>query len=300
VKVFLVLNGSSVARHGGDIGERLAAVAREAGHEPTVVVTKSLDHLRESVAKEVADGAEAVFSGGGDGTLYHVLNVPGVERTVLAPLPLGTINAWLRSARADTGNPLRCLRQLLAGGPADCWTGRVGDRRFACFASIGFDARTIHETSVESKARLRGAAFALKGLALLPGSSGRAIHGDVAFGPGGRETKADSLVISKIRNYAGRNAFHVRASDRGFEAVWTRRDSALSLVTLMGYLATGGPARGSRPPKSLGHHRHFERVVWNSAEAPPVQLDGEPVTLPNATDLLLTLEQSAQRCFLPK
>jgi YegS/Rv2252/BmrU family lipid kinase len=113
-----------------------------------------------------ADGYDAVFTLGGDGTAMEVVGALAGRPLPVGVLPGGTGNLVARTL----GTPLRvdrAVRALLDGERA--WidlgvvTARDGGppRRFAFAAGIGIDARMIEETPARLKRRLGVLAYAL-------------------------------------------------------------------------------------------------------------------------------------------
>ena len=107
-------------------------------------------------------GARLVVAAGGDGTVNEVVNGLSPEAT-LGILPLGTANVLAR----ELGLPLDAegaCRRILDGGETRVDLGVATDsdgaeRRFACMAGVGFDAKVVGDVSPREKRYLRGLAF---------------------------------------------------------------------------------------------------------------------------------------------
>jgi len=83
---------------------------------------------------------ECIVAAGGDGTMGDVINRhPGVR---IALLPLGTENLLARYLEVPRSGQA-VARMIAAGSVRVLDLCRVGDRRFALMASIGFDADVI-------------------------------------------------------------------------------------------------------------------------------------------------------------
>lgn len=302
MKCLVVLNGSNLRRWRGDLPGRLRAAAAERRVAAHVVVSRSPDHANALIGRAIeAGGCDAVLSCGGDGTLHHVVNHPLIARVAVGMLPAGTINAFLRAAGADVRDPAATFRQLLAGRIVDGHVGLLAGRRFACFASWGFDARVVHRTPSALKRRLRAGSYAVTGLReLLRGDAGGA-PGRACFhsGEGARVMSAGSVIVSKIANYAGFRAFDCLAQRPAFEGLVAPTDRAATLAALYGSVA----ARGlGRRPGTLGRVRFvgpFTRVAWCSGLPTHVQLDGEAVAVPDARRFAVRLDPVPQRYLLP-
>lgn len=119
---------------------------------------------RPNHATELAAGAgeRLVVAAGGDGTVNEVINGLSPEAT-LGILPLGTANVLAR----ELGLPLDAegaCRRILGGQETRVDLGVATDsggveRRFACMAGLGFDAKVVGDVSPREKRYLRGLAF---------------------------------------------------------------------------------------------------------------------------------------------
>jgi diacylglycerol kinase family enzyme len=111
-----------------------------------------------------------VIAAGGDGTINEVINGLG-GRATLGILPLGTANVLAR----ELGLPLdaegaceRILRRETMRMDLGVATDGAGvERRFACMAGMGFDAKVVRAVTPRLKDRLKGLAFPLIGLKVL-------------------------------------------------------------------------------------------------------------------------------------
>src|SRR5829696_7946649 len=147
--------------------ERCAKVLRSGGLSVEVLNTERPDH-----ATELATLAEdrLVVAAGGDGTINEVIN--GLDReATLGILPLGTANVLARELGLPLDVGLACER-ILRGERArvdlGVATNREGiERRFACMAGIGFDAKVVHAVTPRMKRYLRGLAFPLAAFKVL-------------------------------------------------------------------------------------------------------------------------------------
>ena len=142
-----------------DYLERHADILRSGDLRVEVLNTERPDHATELAA---AAGDRLVVAAGGDGTVNEVVNglSPGAT---LGILPFGTANVLAR----ELGLPLdaqEACRRILDGGETRVDLGVARDtdgaeRRFACMAGVGFDAKVVGEVSPRQKRYLRGLAF---------------------------------------------------------------------------------------------------------------------------------------------
>jgi len=101
----------------------------------------------------VAEGYDAVFVAGGDGTLAQAIDGLVGTETALAIVPTGTANVMARQINLPIPGPLQSgallesVRQSLQGQVRHVDVGRMSfpqssapDRHFICWAGVGFDA----------------------------------------------------------------------------------------------------------------------------------------------------------------
>ncbi|MBX3728826.1 MAG: hypothetical protein KF858_06550 [Candidatus Sumerlaeia bacterium] len=301
MKCLVVLNGSNLRRWRGDLPERLRAVAADRRVVARVVVSRSPDHANRLIGQAIEAGCDAVLSCGGDGTLHHVVNHPLIARAAVGMLPAGTINAFLRAAGADVRDPAATFRQLLAGRIVDGHVGLLAGRRFACFASWGFDARVVHRTPSALKRRLRAGSYAVTGLRELARGRSASAPGRAQFHVGDETLvlAAGSVIVSKIANYAGFRAFDCSAESADLEGLVASTDRAGTLAALYGSIAVRG--LGRRPGTFAGVRfvGPFTRVAWCSGAPTHVQLDGEAVAVADARRFAVRVDPVSQRYLLP-
>jgi diacylglycerol kinase family enzyme len=110
---------------------------------------------------------------GGDGTVNEVLNGLSPEAT-LGVLPLGTANVLARELGLPL-DPVEACRRILKGERSRvdfgvAIDGEGAERRFACMAGIGFDAKVIGAVTPRLKRYLRRLAFQLTAFRVLFGN----------------------------------------------------------------------------------------------------------------------------------
>ncbi len=274
MKVLLVVNtGRRRKPVPARILEGFAGAFGEAGVEWSFAESGAVEHAPDLVAGARASGCDTLLVGGGDGTLNVMLNAAWGSGLTLGVVPMGTVNAFARSVRIPL-DPVRAVRHLLAANPAGVDAGRMNDRHFLCFASVGFDAGVVHDVNSAAKKQMGRLAFAVCGVKAL-GSF--ATLPRFTMEPEGRDPAAGhSLVLANIRNYAGATMFPDAAPDSGtMEAVVFLRNGALPIARWIGHRLAGLP--GPSPDAVAGF---AVRRFTLEAQAPlRVQLDGEPVHL---------------------
>lgn len=127
-------------------------------------LTEGPGHARE-LARAQADGYDAVFTLGGDGTAVEVISALADSGPPVGVLPGGTGNVLARSLKI----PLRindAVPALLGGGLTRIDLGRLADgRHFVIGVGVGVDAEMIAGASSAMKRRLGFLAYFVSGIA---------------------------------------------------------------------------------------------------------------------------------------
>lgn len=175
MKTFLIINGGRQGPPGEALLRGLSECVDLAGPGGRVAVSTSVAHARELVAEAAAGGFEALWMGGGDGTVNVLLNAALEARCpdgrppdwALGVVPMGTVNALARALRLPL-KPVPAARALATATPRRYDLGRVNGRHFLCFASVGFDAAVVHDVGVGKLKRVYGKfAYVAAGIAAL-------------------------------------------------------------------------------------------------------------------------------------
>jgi diacylglycerol kinase (ATP) len=153
-----------------DYLERFAKILRSGGLTAKVLNTEYPNHATELASFA---GDRLVVAAGGDGTVNEVLNGLSLEAT-LGVLPLGTANVLARELGLPL-DPVEACRRILKGERLRVDFGVATDdegaeRRFACMAGIGFDAKVIGAVTPRLKRYLRRLAFQLTAFRVLFGN----------------------------------------------------------------------------------------------------------------------------------
>jgi diacylglycerol kinase (ATP) len=248
--------------------EGFARTLRSGGLEVEVLNTERPDHATELAALA---GGRLVVAAGGDGTINEVINGLDTDAT-LGILPLGTANVLARELGLPLDVELACER-ILRGerkrmdlGVA---TNREGDeRRFACMAGIGFDAKVVHAVTPRMKRYLRGLAFPLAAFKVLftqELSPVEVINSD-------RAHVARFVIVANAHHYGG--DYRVSGPDLltsgELEAVLVGRASILLRPDIFGRIMARRPL-----DRSMESFRARELRARAPGAEVPVQLDGE-------------------------
>ena len=265
-----VLIGNPNSGRAGDEGylERFAKTLRSEGLSVEVLNTEHPNHATELATLA---GDRLVVAAGGDGTVNEVLN--GLtDGATLGILPLGTANVLAR----ELGIPLdaeSACRRILGGEISRVDYGVATDgsgveRRFACMAGIGFDAKVVGTVTPRLKRILRGLAFAVTAFRVLFGNR----FPNVEIVSGEEVHVARFAIVANGHYYGG----DYRVSGPGLltsgelETVLVERVSVLLRPDVLAWIMARRPL-----------NRTMESFTSTevSARAPdaevPVQLDGE-------------------------
>jgi YegS/Rv2252/BmrU family lipid kinase len=265
-----VIIGNPNSGRAGEEGylERFAKILRSGGLSVEVLNTEHPDHATELATLA---GDRLVVAAGGDGTVNEVLN--GLSRgATLGILPLGTANVLAR----ELGLPLDAegaCRRILRGETQWVDFGVAIDaegteRRFACMAGIGFDAKVVGTVTPRLKRFLRRLAFSLTAFRVLFGNRFPPLeisHGDEVH-------VARFAIVANGHFYGG----DYRVSGPGLltsgelETILVERVSALLRPDVFAGIMARRPL--NRSMKSFTSKQVHARAP--GAEV-PVQLDGE-------------------------
>ncbi len=150
--------------------ESVLALLRSAGIETELMLPHSAAEAQEQTRDAVLRGCDAVFAGGGDGTIHNIIQVLANTPVALAILPLGTANALAH----DLGLPrsvLRAAQAVLQPVRRRVALGRVryhdlagnsSGRFFVVAAGIGVDAHLFYKLHTGTKQRMGMAAYYAK------------------------------------------------------------------------------------------------------------------------------------------
>jgi len=254
-----------------DLLTDLAGVLGEKGMKVEVLNTERPNHATELATLA---GDRLVVAAGGDGTVNEVLNglTPGAT---LGVIPLGTANVLAR----ELGMPLdpegACARirdgkavQIDLGIATD---GEGVERRFACMAGMGFDARVIGEVDPFLKRYLKIVAFPLTALKVYLQSDKspkiQVVHGDTIY-------VTEFAIVANGHHYGGDFKVSDEASltTGSFEVVMVDRLSKLLRADVLTQILSRKPL--DRSMRSFSATELHARAPGANQKV-PVQLDGE-------------------------
>lgn len=137
--VGIAANAASGRGAGRVAVDRLCRELNRLGLEPRVAWTLA-DRARLAAEARAGTGCRCLVAAGGDGTVAALINEnPAVP---VAVLPVGTENLFARHF-GFVRDPRRAAARIAAGEASSLDLGRVGTRRFALMAGLGFDADVV-------------------------------------------------------------------------------------------------------------------------------------------------------------
>jgi len=157
----LFYNPQSGQRRGDPraIAERVATVLREAGVEASIAETLSSGEAGQQARDAVAEGCDAIFACGGDGTIQDLAQGLVGSNAGLAVIPLGTANV-LAHDLGIPGDAVEAARAALGAAPLRVSLGRVDcqssdgtlvSRYFLSVAGAGQDGYLFHQVAPGDK-----------------------------------------------------------------------------------------------------------------------------------------------------
>ena len=139
----VILNPSSGRERGPDHVEELATRLRQQYTHVEVVITSGNGDAERAGARAAADGCEALYVAGGDGTLNEAMNglatAGMLDRVVVGVVPFGTGNDFA-TALGVPHDPQSALDVLLRGRELRVDLGEVNGRVFVNTSGGGFIA----------------------------------------------------------------------------------------------------------------------------------------------------------------
>ncbi|HZP25889.1 MAG TPA: diacylglycerol kinase family protein [Dehalococcoidia bacterium] len=223
------------------------------------------------LARQAADEQlPLVITCGGDGTLREAACGLVGSETALAPLPAGTVNIWAREVRIPR-KPSLAVRAIINGERRRVDLGRAGQEHFLLMAGIGLDAVIASKVSLRFKRRAGALAYAVTAARETSFYRGKPVTLDI---DGERlKTRSLMMVIGNTRNYAGLTSITRHAFvDDGlldvcvFPGAW--------LADVLPHVARVIFHRHLASSRVI--YRKARRIVIESGQPLPMQLDGDP------------------------
>src|SRR5437868_6672204 len=272
-KVKLILNGKAA---GHDALQAAIARQRAAGHTIDVRVTSEKGDARRFMA-EIRE-VDLLIAAGGDGTLNEVIHglmeLPIAARPVLGVVPLGTANDFATGCGIPR-DPEKALALCIEGDEVAIDVAKANEHWFLNAASIGFGAEITATTPPELKRLLGPAAYTVMGAILA--TNLHHYRGRLTF-PDREITGSGPVAIIGNGRQAGGGIQvtpRARLNDGLLDILAVREIPAMALLTA---------ARELQELSPDGEYISYWQTPWaevHTAEAIPVNLDGEPVQFSN-------------------
>lgn len=263
----LLFNPRAGRRRGAGL-EAIRTELERGGFDLDFQATEGPAHCRALARRAVAEGLDALFVLGGDGTLRIVASALAGSPVALGALPGGTTNV-VALALGLGRDPVAAARRMGSAEPRPFDLGRAGDDDFLMQLSGGLDARVMASVDPRLKRRLGKGAVAWAGLRewwryRFP-----------AFGLeiDGRATEATGFVVANLAEYAGRYRIvpGAKSDDRRLDLLLfrgRRRRAALGFALDL--------ARGRHLERADVEVVPFERLRLLSPWPLGLQYDGDP------------------------
>ena len=285
-----------------DVGEDLAAVTAylaQQGWDITQRTTFGRGDATTFAREAAALGADMVVAVGGDGTLGEVANGLAGTNTILGLLPVGTGNVWAHMV----GIPVWGLKSrnalldaahvLVEGQVRQVDLGKVGERYFALWLGMGFDAQVAEDVEPHRELRrsVGNVAYLVTALA-----SSLVFHGTritvVVDGKVLRQ-RAVMVVVSNAQLYgpAWRLAPRALLDDGLLDVYIFKGASTLDVFRYTALLLKGKHLQDPKVEAFQGQH-----VEIRGSRALPFHLDGDPT---GYTPVRIDVAPQALRVALP-
>lgn len=284
MKLALVINptASSVSRRSRVMIEKLLG----ADHELVIHETSRQRHATRLAHRSDREGAAAVLTLGGDGTVNEAANgLLDSSTCALAPIPGGSTNVFAR-ALGFPNDAVEATRVVLdaleAGSIRSSSVGMAGDRAFVFHVGAGFDAAVVHR--VEARSALKRYAghpwFIAAGARTWASPDRHRLRFDLRTDDGRIVRGAQMAVVLNVNPYT---FLGNRPLDLAPEATLDSPLSVVALTSLSGRrLLPALRSAVANDPAGIPNHgatRHWPLVhgVELRSDTPfPYQLDGEP------------------------
>jgi len=262
------------------LADRAATLLRQNGWAIAIEQSHSGAHITELSRWAAAEGLDAFFIIGGDGSVNLAASGLIHSNTALGVLPAGTSNVWAQElGLTSLGRPRQACVEESALRLAGATVRRVdvgicNDRPFLLWSGVGLDAFVVHR--LEPRTRLEKylsiPSYALRatwsaslwhGMNLDVVVDGSEIHGHYLMG-----------VVTNIRRYAGGLAILSPQAylDDGVMDLWLfKGDNMADTVQVALELVAGRHAQSGQV-----QHYPFQELHLESGSPMYMQLDGEP------------------------
>jgi len=262
------------------LAERAANVLRQHDWQLTLERTHSGEHIIELARQAAAEGLDAIFIAGGDGSLNFAIEGLLGSETALGVLPSGTANVWAQELGLPGLSWSRWLaleesaRKLASASSCRVDVGLCNQHPFLLWAGVGLDAFVVHRLEPRSRwernfaivnyaASVAWHASFWKGINLRVVADGQQIEGHFLL-----------ALVSNVHLYAGglANLSPDARLDDGLMDLWLFEGETLGDTVQAAWDLLSG--RHIQSPRV--HHMEFSQLAIESELKTYVQVDGEP------------------------
>jgi diacylglycerol kinase (ATP) len=207
-RVRLIVNPSSGVDKGASLLPDINALLRAIAEEIDVTMTTTFSDAEQAAARAVAEGCDAIYAAGGDGTLNGVVRGvmaagSGAARIPIGVVPVGTGNDFAKALGLGEGLD-EALDALTEPRVIDVDVGTMNDLPFINTSAGGFVADVSGQVTEELKDLAGKAAYVIGGARALLGSIPFAVRVAVQdAGPDGAPRFEEPL---RLRMFAVCNA----------------------------------------------------------------------------------------------
>ncbi len=295
MRYFSIINYGDRAHTDKKTLELLVDIFKQHGKEFVFRLSTSIEHSAELVQEAEAKEYDALLIGGGDGTVNAILNLAHDKPFTFGVLPFGTTNALAQTIGMPR-NPSKAAEAIINASPRRISVGKVNSHYFSCFASIGFDAATVHNVSMELKLKLSKVAYGLIGLRQAARLNEIAEFEVTCYPPDTCE-KGYSLILSNLPIYAGFHMFRALPYRSRMEMYVFKNNRIRDYLKYIAGLAfTRGEVDRLFPDVS---RLFIERVHVQSPERLFLQVDGEAYSIGDNTTYEFTVLPKALEILVP-
>ncbi|MEX0952583.1 MAG: diacylglycerol kinase family protein [Nitriliruptoraceae bacterium] len=249
------------------------------GRHLEVATTEHPGHALQIARTAVAEGFDAVFSLGGDGTVNELAQGLVGSDIALGVVPGGGANVLARTLGLP--NDARQAAAHLQRGTGDrrISLGRVNDRWFVCNAGLGFDAAVVRhvERHQRFKRRLGQAAFVWSALAQWTAVRRASALVDVEIDEVAPTAPVTISIVANTAPYTflGTRALRVHPDasfDQGLDLLTVTTASTRRLLRILGHVLSDG-AHVELP--EVTYHRNLSTFTLHAPRPLPLMADGE-------------------------
>jgi len=143
MKILLIINPAAGGGKPVFMAEKIAAMFKRRNIKIDIVKTEKKGHGTKLAKEAVRKRYNVVIAMGGEGTINEVLNGIVKTKVKLGIIPLGTENI-MATELGIPFDPIQACKVILKGKTKMVDVGRVNNRYFLTWATIGYQADAIH------------------------------------------------------------------------------------------------------------------------------------------------------------